>query len=99
MDYQEELAMACDYARESLPAEAYVAAMGLLYYGPSGSGAEMSWDEALAALRDWAGNIQDVVLTDYTYDDDGEGYEHEAGQIDASDIIRAVIGHDIASYL
>lgn len=99
MDYQEELELAANYAASTLPRDAYGAASYSLHYGPSGGGADMTWEEAIAALRAWADTISDVTLTEYGYDDDGEEYEYEVGCIDASDIIRGVIGKEMASYL
>jgi hypothetical protein len=99
MDYREELELAIDGARESLPKAAYGAASYSLHYGPSGGGADMSWDEAIAALRDWADGIDDAVLTDFAEDDDGEETEYEIGHLDAGDIVAGVIGRELARYL
>ncbi len=74
----------------------------------------MSWSEAIAALRGWADGINDLILTDFEYgcedeegdldcgcdaDDGCDGHEVEIGRIDSADIIRAVIGRDLAAYL
>ena len=98
IDYQEELELAIDAAAESLPQEAYGAAMFILYWH-AGGGAEMSWDDALAALRAWADTVEGVTLYDYGIDDNGDEVEYEAGYIDAGDIVRGVIGRELAGYL
>ena len=98
-DYREALDDAIANAKESLPRDAYGAATYSLHYGPSGGGAEMSWDDALKALRAWADDLSDIELTEYGFDDDGEEVEYVAGVIDSRDIVAGVIGRDLASYL
>ena len=99
LDYREELEYAIDCAAQSLPREAYGAATYSSHYGPAGGGADMSWDDAIAALQVWADSISDVTLYEYGEDEDGEEVEYEAGCIDSRDIIAGVIGKELAAYL
>jgi hypothetical protein len=105
--YDEELDLAIDYAMESLPRDAYAAAKWSLYEGP-GTGARMSFEEAIANLEAWAERIHDWVIEDYVEVpdfvgadcDDGDEYVLvEVGRIDRRDIVKAVIGADLAQYV
>ena len=98
MDYKEEFELACDFARESLPREAYNAAQWNLHHGPSGGGASMTWQESIDALSTWSDNIQGVTLYECGEDENGEECEIEAGYIEASAIVREVLGAELASY-
>jgi hypothetical protein len=114
MDYRDEMDFAVEAARATLPAEAYCAAQWSLHYGPSGGGAEMSYKDALTELRAWADSVNDWIVTDIGYGCEGEdgeldcgcdadegcdGHEFELGRIDSVDIIRAVVGKELAAYL
>ena len=103
MDYREELELAVEAAESKRPQDAYDAAMYSLHYGPAGGGADMSWGDAIAALRGWADDVRDVRLIDIVYDEDEDGEEVECevelGCIDAADIVRGVVGRELAGYL
>jgi hypothetical protein len=92
MDYREELELAVDWVRESMPAsvqEAIGLAKGSLYGIPGGR-----WS-SLEVVQDWAGNVDSVTL--YECDDDGD--EYEAGEIPAADIVEMIVGRELARYL
>jgi hypothetical protein len=106
-EYDDELDLAVDYATESLPKDAYAAARFALYEGP-GCGASMSFDEAVAKLEAWANGIQDWVIEDYVEVPDFVGADCEdgceevlveVGRIDRRDIVKAVLGADLAEYV
>jgi hypothetical protein len=97
MEYREEFEYACDSARQSLPKEAFGAAQWSLFYGPSG--AEMSFDDAISSLRDWADKIETVRLYEFDEDECGEEIEVEAGEIDACDIVREIVGRELYAYI
>jgi len=114
MDYREELDFAVEAAKATLPAEAYGAAQWSLHYGPNGGGAEMSYGDAMTELRAWADSINDWIVMDIEYgreDEGGEidcgcdadegcdGHESEVGRINSADIVRAVVGRELAAYL
>ena len=99
MEYQEEFECACEHARQSLPREAYGAAQWNLHHGPSGGGASMTWQESIDALSAWSNNIQGVTLYECGEGEDGEECEIEAGYIEASAIVREVLGAELASYV
>ena len=99
MEYQEEFEHACEYARQSLPREAYGAAQWSLHYGPSGGGSVIDWKEPLEILSAWADNIEGVTLYVYGEDENGEECEIEAGYIEAGAIVREVLGAELASYV
>jgi hypothetical protein len=98
-DYREELEYAIDAASATLPREAYGAAQWSLRYGPSGGGADVSWEDAITELKAWAETVDSVTLWEYGIDDDGEEVEYESGYVDSSDIIAGVIGKELAGYL
>ena len=98
-DYREELEFAVDCARENMPDEVR-AAIGecnaSLYYGPSAG----AWVSPLAIVAAWAESVNDVILTDNIYSDDGEDWEEgEVGHIDSRDIVAAIVGKELAGYL
>ena len=97
-DYREELESAIDWARESMP-EAVKAAVSecnaSLYYGQSAG----AWTRPLAIVSDWANSIADIHLIDFAIDDEGEECEIDAGSIDCREIVRGVIGRELAQYI
>ena len=103
MEAREALTDAIAYARDTLPApvrEALAAANWSLQYGPGG--ADMSFGDAVRVLSAWADDIPDPTVW-IAYDDADDDAEDDAGEYlaiaDARDVVRAIVGPDLASYL
>jgi hypothetical protein len=100
IDYREEMELATDSAAATLPREAYGAATFSLHYGTVGGGADMSWDDAIAALREWADSVHDWSIIGSEYDEESDDWnDYEVGSIDSRDIVAAVIGKELARYI
>lgn len=97
-DYREELDSAVDYQRSITPAAVRAAigeAESSLYNGPSAG----RWQAPLAIISLWAESVDDVRLVDFATDDDGDECEVDAGLIESSAIIAAIVGRELARYV
>lgn len=72
----------------------------LLYYGPSGGGCDMTFEQAINVLSEWAGHISDGFFDEDGYPQSFEDFEAgDTCQVDRRIIIHQYLGRDLAPYV
>ena len=112
IDYDEELKWAVSAAREAMTDDIRRLINTLkydLYYGPYDEGYQDGDEEyfypgfvkGADIARDWLDdNVSDVKLCTYDIDEEtDEEFEVDAGEIDARDICREILGRELFSTL
>ena len=112
VDYDEELKQAVSAAREAMPDDIRRLINTLkydLYYGPYDEGYQDGDEEyyypgfvkGADIARDWLDdNVSDVKLYSWDVDEEtDEEFEVDAGEIDARDICRKILGRELFSTL
>jgi hypothetical protein len=100
----EEIASAVEWRQETMPAKvrtAIACADWSLYNGPSGGGRRMSFEEATGIIRDWAAEIDDIIMEIDGHEDEATGeWIAEMERIDGTaDLIRRnLIGAELMPY-
>ena len=100
-DIREEIDLAVDRREENMPKhveQAKADALWSLRYGPSGGGCVYSFEAALEILRDWAETVEDVQI-EVDYDEETEESVYESIDGSREEIIRRVLGRDLAAYI
>ena len=112
LDYDEELSNAVSCVREAMPDDIRRLINTLkydLYFGPYDEGYQDGDEEyfypgfvkGANIARDWLDdNVSDVKLTTIEFDEEtDEEFECNAGEIDARDICREILGRELFSTL
>ena len=112
IDYDEELSNAVSIVREAMPDDIRRLINTLkydLYFGPYDEGYQDGDEDyfypgfvkGADIAREWFDdNVADVKLTTIEFDDDtDEEFEVDAGEIDARDICREILGRELFSTL
>ena len=112
VDYDEELKMAVISAREAMPDDIRRLINTLkydLYFGPYDEGYQdgdedyyyPGFSKGADIARDWLDdNVSDVKLCSYEVDEEtDEEFEVYAGEVDARDICREILGSELFSTL
>jgi predicted transcriptional regulator len=112
LDYDEELSNAVSFVREAMPDDIRRLINTLkydLYFGPYDEGYQDGDEEyfypgfvkGADIARDWLDdNVSDVKLTTIEFNEEtDEEFECDAGEIDARDICREILGRELFSTL